>query len=430
MNGRINLVENFGTDWIKYDDYEIKLTSTGEAYIAPSEESSFSMYNPFSVSKDLITSLIGIGDKAIKLEKEENENNKENLNKEILIFTKKYGLLGLISASVYNRNIVGDEKVLFIDNNHITKQKMMDESEYISEFMPFVEEGDVAIKKYKNCIDIVKREDSPKFYGKRPIILDFVFSKFYCEKLEWIIDFAKMISQHFNELLIYKNTNANLTENVTIMSGKFNAQKIGFTINQLDKTNIVWEFDSLKTAIETIYAFIVTDDKIVINRCKFCSKVFISSNIRAKYCSASCRNRSNVQKSRERKSSKLEVNEMGIIKEKRERLKEIYNEMKPDMGAYVIKNTANGKVLMNVSKDLKSTFNSQWFQLKMGSHMTKEMQKDWNKYGKDAFTFEVLEQLKYDEKGEKTDYSEELDILKMIWMEKLSKNESLEFYKK
>lgn len=304
MEGKIALVGSFATDWIKYNNYSIRETSEGEIYITPSEESSFSMYNPFNVAEDLIISLITLGDMALDLEKEMDEENRKKLNNEILIFAKKYGLLGLISASVYNRNIVGDEKVLLMDNNHITKEKIMDESEYVSKFIPFVKEDDVKINRYRNCVDIVKREDSPKFYGKRPLVLDLVFSKFYSEKINWIIDFAKSIALHFNQLLVYKNRSLSLTENVTIMAGKFHAQKIGFTINQLDKTTIAWEFDSLKTTLETIYAFAVTDETIVFNRCKHCKKVFIANNIRAKYCDISCRNRANVQKSRARKANK------------------------------------------------------------------------------------------------------------------------------
>ncbi len=301
MDGKIALIGNFATDWIKYTDYDIKAISSGEVYIIPSEGAGFSMYNPFDVAEDLLINLISIGDQASELEKNNNQKNKEKLNHDILIFVKKYGLLGLVSSSVYNHNIVGDEKVLLIENNPITKEKMMDESQYISRFIPFAKDEDIEIKKYKNEAYVVKREDSPKFYGKRPVVLDLVFSKFYGEQINWIIDFAKMISSHFNHLLIYKNTARHLTEDVTIMAGKFHPQKIGFTINQLDKTTIAWQFDSLKTAVETIYAFAVTDETTLMNRCKHCNCVFIANNTRAKYCSASCRNCANVQKSRERK---------------------------------------------------------------------------------------------------------------------------------
>jgi hypothetical protein len=301
MDGKVNLIGQFATDWLKYSDYEIKESSAGEVYITPAKEASFTMYNPFNVAEDLILDLINLGDNALKLEAD-NQEDQEKLNNDILIFARKYGLLGLISASVYNRNVIGDKKVLFIENNLLTKEKMMNESNYLSKFIPFTKEGDIVIKEYKNSVDVVKREDSPKYYGKRPLVLDLVFSRFYSEQLKWIIDFAKMISSHFNQLLIYQNEASNLTESVTIMAGKFQAHKIGFTINQLDKTNIAWQFDSLKTAIETVYAFAVTDESTLINRCKYCDSAFISNNTRTKYCSVSCRNCANVQKSRERKA--------------------------------------------------------------------------------------------------------------------------------
>ncbi|TCO74638.1 hypothetical protein [Marinisporobacter balticus] len=44
-----------------------------------------------------------------------------------------------------------------------------------TEQTPFAEVGDIVINKYKNCVDLVKREDLPKFYGKRPVVLDLVF---------------------------------------------------------------------------------------------------------------------------------------------------------------------------------------------------------------------------------------------------------------
>lgn len=117
-------------------------------------------------------------------------------------------------------------------------------------------------------------------------------------------------------------------------------------------------------------------------------------------------------------------------KQSQKELKQKYREMKPPMGAYIIKNNVNGKVFMNVSKDIKSTFNSYRFQLKMGSLPKKELQRDWKEYGEEAFIFEVLEYLEYDKKGEKTDYSEELEIMKMIWMEKLIENGTIYLYKK
>ncbi|MEC9488326.1 MAG: CGNR zinc finger domain-containing protein [Halanaerobium sp.] len=300
MAGEISISGQFATDWIKYSDYEIKKDSAGDVYIVPAKDAIFSMYNPFNVAEGLLLDLIRLGDEAVKRDKMQID---AALLDELLIFTRKYGLLGLVSCSVYNRNIIGDGVVLLMDNNHITREKMMDEESYLNKFMPFTEPGDVEIRGDNNCYDVRKREDSPKYYGRRPLILDLVFSRFYAEKVNWILGFARLISTHFNQLMVYKDRAAHLTEDVTIMAGRFHAEKIGFTIQQLDKTHIAWQFDSLKTAIELIYAFAVSDDSMLLARCKYCRNIFISGNTRTKYCGPTCRNRANVEKSRARKDS-------------------------------------------------------------------------------------------------------------------------------
>lgn len=297
MEGKISLIGNFATDWIRYSDYEYKKSSTGEVYITPTKQATFSMYNPFNVAEDLLMDVLNLGDQAQQIDTEE---SMEDLKRQLLIFVKKYGLMGFISGSVYNRNIIGEEHVLMIENNFIKKEKIMTENDYVSMFIPFADEDEVFFKKYKNCVDVVKREDSPKFYGKRPLVMDLIFSRFYCEKIDWIIEFVRMLSTHFTQLLMYKHSLAHLTEGVTIMAGKFRTEKISFTINHLDKTFIAWEFDSLKSTIETIYGFAVTDDTTLVSRCSHCKKAYISNNTRSKYCSPSCRNCANVQKSREK----------------------------------------------------------------------------------------------------------------------------------
>lgn len=109
-------------------------------------------------------------------------------------------------------------------------------------------------------------------------------------------------------------------------------------------------------------------------------------------------------------------------------LKQKYKEMKTPMGVYTIKNHVNGKIYIDASIDTKSSINKHRFQLQWGGHPMKELQRDWKRYEDDAFSFEVIEQLEYDEKEEKTDYGEELEILKMVWIEKLKNNKKIQFY--
>lgn len=115
--------------------------------------------------------------------------------------------------------------------------------------------------------------------------------------------------------------------------------------------------------------------------------------------------------------------------DRKKELKEQYKMMKPDMGIFIIKSNLESKCYIQATQNLKGTINSTEFKLRFGNHPNKELQKSWNKHGKDSFAIEILEKLKYDKDETKTDYSEELEILEMEWVEKLSK-QGMEFYKK
>lgn len=300
MDRKIGLKGSFSTDWIKYSDYEIKTAENGSVYVIPSEDASFTLYNPFDKAEALVMDTLTLGDayKAVLAD----ELDMASVYKQLLVYVRKYGLLGLISANVYNRDIIGEQEVILMAQNCLkTKERLLDSEVYMKFFTPFAEKTDLSLRHYKNSVDLVKAEDSPKYYGKRPQVIDLIFSKFYGEQAIWILEFAAMLSEHYNQLQIYKNAGGVLTEPVTILAKDFQVNKLGFTIAHLDKTEIAWDFDALKTAIQTMYAFAITDEAVSMNRCVHCGSFYIAVNNREKYCSPACRNRANVQKSRARK---------------------------------------------------------------------------------------------------------------------------------
>jgi hypothetical protein len=106
--------------------------------------------------------------------------------------------------------------------------------------------------------------------------------------------------------------------------------------------------------------------------------------------------------------------------ERKRELKEQYKQMKPDMGLFIIKAKDSGRYHLEGTQNLKGKMNSLLFQLKMGSSYYKELQKDWKEKGEDNFIVEIVEKLEYDKDDEaKTDYTDELELLKMIWQDKL-----------
>ena len=64
---------------------------------------------------------------------------------------------------------------------------------------------------------------------------------------------------------------------------------------------------------------------------------------------------------------------------------------KTPKGIFAIRCTVSGEVWVGTSTHLDTEMNGAWYQLRNGLHQNKRMQAAWNQYGKNAFTYEVLE---------------------------------------
>ena len=101
--------------------------------------------------------------------------------------------------------------------------------------------------------------------------------------------------------------------------------------------------------------------------------------------------------------------------EDKKELKRHYKEMKMEGGVYQIKNKINNKILLLATANLK-TVNGKLMQLRMGSYLNAELQKDWSHYGEESFTVEVLESISQQDDNFKL----KLEQLEEKWLEKLN----------
>lgn len=115
--------------------------------------------------------------------------------------------------------------------------------------------------------------------------------------------------------------------------------------------------------------------------------------------------------------------------DRKSELKMQYKLMKPEMGIFIIRPKAGGKCYIQATQDLRGVMNGALARLGGGMHPCRELQKEWFELGADQFIVEVLERLPYEKDEIKTDYSEDLEFMRMMWEEKL-KNKNYEFYKK
>lgn len=100
-------------------------------------------------------------------------------------------------------------------------------------------------------------------------------------------------------------------------------------------------------------------------------------------------------------------------------LKRQYQETARKMGICRIFNKASGKSLVESSCDVEARLNRHLAEVRMGTHLNRALQNDWNKFGAETFVFECVDIL---EPPDDPDYNPEDDLgeLLALWLEKLS----------
>ncbi len=96
-----------------------------------------------------------------------------------------------------------------------------------------------------------------------------------------------------------------------------------------------------------------------------------------------------------------------------------YKQTKFRMGVFQIRNTVNGKVMIESSPNLDAIWNRHLFELNLGSHRNKDLQREWQEFGADSFVYEILSELKQEEGSTTADNNKALKTLEAMFMEEL-----------
>ena len=106
------------------------------------------------------------------------------------------------------------------------------------------------------------------------------------------------------------------------------------------------------------------------------------------------------------------------LKVNNKQLKKEYQQTPPAAGVFLVRNNLNDKVFVAASVNLHGLMNRHKFQLKHGSHPSKQLQADWNEFGSDNFAFEIVDELS-PRAGTEVEYRAEVTFLEELWLEKL-----------
>ena len=288
----------FKTFWFRYDSYEMKEIEE-KHYITPKENSKVVMYDPFDFSDDILVDILNVGRFVEK-------NDIENAIKNIMEFVEKYGLLGELTYLPLNTDIVKQSKVYLPAGNLVSNRETLPADEYIELFLKCKKKQKVVIKKNAKgeILELsVENEMNPLAIIDRPAEYAVVFSRAYSECLVWIMHYARTLYLIFEAIENYSKTqDAYTRQRYDTRIKEFNPSKIACKIlmgeSKEDKPVIEWNFNSLKLAIDTMFALNETSERKTVKMCKHCGKPFSSENLKAEYCSPQCRNQANVYKSR------------------------------------------------------------------------------------------------------------------------------------
>jgi hypothetical protein len=94
-----------------------------------------------------------------------------------------------------------------------------------------------------------------------------------------------------------------------------------------------------------------------------------------------------------------------------------YRERKVVGGVFAVRNTAHGKLLLDVTTDMRGSRNRFEFMKKTGVCYHHKLRNDWS----DAppFVFDVLEELEKGKTQTDSEFADDLGTLKELWLEKM-----------
>ncbi|MDR2909676.1 MAG: GIY-YIG nuclease family protein [Oscillospiraceae bacterium] len=104
---------------------------------------------------------------------------------------------------------------------------------------------------------------------------------------------------------------------------------------------------------------------------------------------------------------------------RKKELREEYKNRRVTGCVYIVRNLRNGRFYLNYSDVCAAAKNSWDLSARFGDPFKPAMREDWREHGPDAFSFEILEELVKNEDRTDREFTEDLQILTELWLEKL-----------
>ncbi|CDA31022.1 putative uncharacterized protein [Clostridium sp. CAG:492] len=303
----------FTAKWCKYSKYIIE-KKDDKYYIFPDKNAKPSTYDPFEVKNQILKDLLVIGKESVGNEmfklgnKEvtiEAQSKMEKFQNLVFEFVSNYGLLGNFRYLPENYEFMdnGDIPVNLGYNTSISALEF--EKKYFWKDSKIDWSNTMKANDYHRNTGL--NDDFEQIEGDR--LNDVIFSKNYAETIAEIINFATII--YNKKLLICAYLYDDVSEDIrqvyqeSITGDSLKKPNISYSAED-GQIKFKWNFMSLSEIIETILLLNETSGRTEVKLCKHCGKPFIAENIKSEYDTIQCRNRENINKSRQKKNNYIE----------------------------------------------------------------------------------------------------------------------------
>ena len=102
----------------------------------------------------------------------------------------------------------------------------------------------------------------------------------------------------------------------------------------------------------------------------------------------------------------------------KKKLRQEYKERPVIGGVFALRNSRTGKQLLGATQDMAGRRNRFYFARQAGVADIPKIKEDWQKYGADSFSFEVIEELEKKQEQSAQAFAEDTRVLLAIWKEK------------
>lgn len=303
----------FTAKWCKYSKYKIE-KKDDKFYIVADKNAISSTYDPFDVKNQILKDLLVIGKESVENEMYkignreisiEAQSKMEKFQNLVLEFVNNYGLLGNFRYLPENYEFMDNEDIPVNLGNNTSISALEFEKKY------FWKDPKIDWTKTMKSNDYHRNTGLDDYFkqneGDR--LDDIIFSKNYSETIAEIINFATII--YNKKLLIcaylYDDVSEDIKEIYKESIAGYSLKKPNISYEaENGQIKFKWNFISLSEIIEIILLLNETSGRTEVKLCKHCGKPFIAKNIKSEYDTIQCRNRENINKSRQKKKNFIE----------------------------------------------------------------------------------------------------------------------------